>query len=124
MACHSTMARPVHRCRGWRFGDSHLFMSNRSTTVDVLLPYALEGCYSYAVPPHLEVVAGDFVQVPLGTRQTVGVVWREQSQPASDIKLKPITARFGIAPLPELSRRFIEWIAAYYLEPVGNILRL
>ncbi len=99
-------------------------MSNRPTTVDVLLPYALEGCYSYSVPLHLEVAVGDFVHVPLGTRQTVGVVWREQSQPASDIKLKPITARFGIAPLPELSRRFIEWIAAYYLEPVGNILRL
>ena len=48
-------------------------MSNPPTTVDVLLPYALEGCYSYSVPPHLEVAAGDFVHVPLGTRQTIGV---------------------------------------------------
>jgi len=36
-------------------------MSNRPTTVDVLLPYAFAGCYSYTVPLHLEVAAGDFV---------------------------------------------------------------
>jgi primosomal protein N' (replication factor Y) len=90
----------------------------------VLLPYALAGCYSYSVPPHIEVAAGDFVHVPLGTRHTVGVVWGDRSQPAADLKLRPIAARIELPPLPELTRRVIEWIAAYYLEPVGNILRL
>jgi primosomal protein N' (replication factor Y) len=99
-------------------------MSDRLNTVDVLLPYALAGCYSYSVPPHLEVAAGDFVHVPLGTRHTVGVVWGDRPQPAADLKLRPIAARIELPPLPELTRRVIEWIAAYYLEPVGNILRL
>ena len=99
-------------------------MSNRPTTVDVLLPYALAGCYSYTVPLHLEVAAGDFVHVPLGTRHAVGVVWGDRPQPAPDLKLRPIAARFALPALPELTRRFIEWIAAYYLEPEGNILRL
>jgi primosomal protein N' (replication factor Y) (superfamily II helicase) len=99
-------------------------MSDRPTTVDVLLPYALAGCYSYSVPPHLEVAAGDFVHVPLGTRHTVGVVWGDRPQPSANLKLRPVAARIELPPLPELTRRFIEWIAAYYLEPVGNILRL
>ena len=99
-------------------------MSDRPNTVDVLLPYALAGCYSYSVPPHVEVAAGDFVHVPLGTRHTVGVVWGDRPQPAADLKLRPIAARIELPPLPELTRRVIEWIAAYYLEPVGNILRL
>jgi primosomal protein N' (replication factor Y) len=99
-------------------------MSDRPNTVDVLLPYALAGCYSYSVPPHIEVAAGDFVHVPLGTRHTVGVVWGDRPQPAADLKLRPIAARIELPPLPELTRRVIEWIAAYYLEPVGNILRL
>jgi len=99
-------------------------MSDRPNTVDVLLPYALAGCYSYSVPPHIEVAAGDFVHVPLGTRHTVGVVWADRPQPAADLKLRPIAARIELPPLPELTRRVIEWIAAYYLEPVGNILRL
>jgi primosomal protein N' (replication factor Y) len=99
-------------------------MSHRPITVDVLLPYALAGCYSYSVPSHLEVAAGDFVHVPLGTRHAVGVVWGDRPQPAPDLKLRPIAARFELPALPELTRRFIEWIAAYYLEPVGNILRL
>ena len=79
----------------------------------MLLPYALEGCYSYSVPPHLEVAAGDFVHVPLGTRQTIGVVWREQSKPVSDLKLKPITARCDgaaartVAALHRMDRRLL-----------------
>ena len=42
---------------------------------DVLMPLALDTAYSYAVPAHLDLDEGDVVCVPLGTRETVGVVW-------------------------------------------------
>ena len=42
---------------------------------DVLIPLALDTAYSYAVPDGLALEEGDVVQVPLGTREAVGVVW-------------------------------------------------
>ena len=44
-------------------------------TVDVLIPLGLDQAYSYAVPAGLVLKPGDVVQVPLGPRETVGVVW-------------------------------------------------
>ena len=44
-------------------------------SVSVLIPLALPGPYEYAVPEGLGLVRGDFVRVPLGPRQVMGVVW-------------------------------------------------
>jgi primosomal protein N' (replication factor Y) len=46
-----------------------------SRIADVLIPLALDTAYSYAVPDGLVLKEGDVVQVPLGTREIVGVVW-------------------------------------------------
>ena len=43
--------------------------------VDVLVPVALDQAYSYRVPPGLALAPGDVVRVPLGPRETVGIVW-------------------------------------------------
>ena len=40
----------------------------------ILLPLPLAGSYDYLVEG-LALVAGDFVVVPLGQRETIGVVW-------------------------------------------------
>ena len=40
--------------------------------VEVLLPYALTGPYSYKVPDGMALAAGDYVRVPLGPRQVIG----------------------------------------------------
>ena len=42
---------------------------------DVLVPVAVDTSYSYRVPDGMALAPGDFVTVPLGTRQTTGVVW-------------------------------------------------
>ena len=49
--------------------------------VDVLVPVALDRAYSYRVPPALEIAPGDIVAVPLGPRETTGVVWAENETP-------------------------------------------
>jgi primosomal protein N' len=46
------------------------------STVQVLLPLALEGAYTYTVPEGMELGQGDYVRVPLGPRQMTGVVWQ------------------------------------------------
>ena len=43
--------------------------------VSVLLPLPLAGAYDYRAPTALGLSPGDFVVVPLGNREAVGVVW-------------------------------------------------
>ncbi|MCC2104718.1 MAG: hypothetical protein KDJ20_12185, partial [Hyphomicrobiales bacterium] len=47
----------------------------RPTVVDVVAPVAVDTAYSYRVPAGLLLAPGDLVDVPLGTRETLGVVW-------------------------------------------------
>ena len=42
--------------------------------VDVLVPVALNRCYSYRAPDGLDLKPGDLVAVPLGPRETLGVM--------------------------------------------------
>ena len=44
-------------------------------TVPVLVPMPAPRPYSYAVPEGMAVEPGSVVQVPLGPRQVIGVVW-------------------------------------------------
>ena len=94
------------------------------TRVAVLLPLPLAGAYDYVVPEETVLTAGDFVQVPLGPRQMVGVVWgRGQGDVAAE-KLRAVAQRLDVAPLPPASRAFIDWVANYTLAAPGAVLRL
>ena len=66
----------------------------------VLLPLPLSGAYDYLVPEGMEVAAGDFVEVPLGSRSVLGVVWGEAKDDVPRNKLKQIEAKIEMAPLP------------------------
>ena len=90
----------------------------------VLLPLPLAGAYDYGVPEGLELKAGDFVRVPLGSREAIGVVWGEASGEVALGKLKAVAARLDVPPLPEAERRFIDWVAHYTLSPPGVVLRM
>jgi primosomal protein N' (replication factor Y) len=92
--------------------------------VGVLLPLPLAGVYDYRVPKRLAVAPGDFVRVPLGGRSAFGVVWGDGAGEVSEARLKEVSARLEAPPLPEVSRRFIEWVAAYTLSPLGAVLRM
>jgi primosomal protein N' (replication factor Y) len=83
-----------------------------SQVVEVLLPLALDHPYSYRVAHGIEVSAGDYVRVPLGPRQAIGVVWNEAVSPPEGHALR------------DLHRRFVDWLAAYYLAPPGLVLRM
>jgi primosomal protein N' (replication factor Y) (superfamily II helicase) len=90
----------------------------------VLLPLPLIGAYDYLVPEGMEVIAGDFVEVPLGSRSVLGVVWGEAKDDVPRNKLKQIEAKIEMAPLPEISRRFIDWVATYCLSAPGAVLKM
>ena len=91
---------------------------------EVLLPLALDQPYSYAVPEGMALAPGDYVRVPLGPREVDGVVWGLSGQAPKSGKLRAILARHEAPPMGALHRQFMDWVAAYYLEPKGAVLRL
>ncbi|WP_421724846.1 primosomal protein N' [Bauldia sp.] len=94
-------------------------------TVSVLVPVAVAGTYTYAVPDGMRVTPGDIVAVPLGTRDVVGVVWDDP--PDAEIghnRLRPIVERFDAPPIAADLRRFVDWIADYTLTTRGMVLRM
>ena len=92
-----------------------------TAVADVLIPVAVDQTYSYTVKD-LALSPGDFVEVPLGPRRTVGVVWAVGYGGGSN--LKPVAARVPLAPLPDKLRAFVDWVAAWTLAPRGMVLRM
>jgi primosomal protein N' (replication factor Y) len=89
---------------------------------DVLVPVALDTAYSYRVPPGQPLAPGDVVVVPLGPRETVGVVWATRGGDGGN--LKSVVGKVDTTPLGPALRRLVEWIAWYTVAPRGLALRL
>ena len=99
-------------------------MTTDSAIADVLLPLALPQAYSYKVPEGMVLAAGDYVEVPLGPRALIGVVWEVRPSVPTNMKMRNVLRRFDFPPMTETHRKFIDWLGAYYLEPTGNVLRM
>jgi primosomal protein N' (replication factor Y) (superfamily II helicase) len=98
--------------------------SNRAPerVADVLVPVAIDQAYSYRVPADLDIGPGDLVEVPLGTRETIGAVW--EIRQGGNSNLKAIAARYDLAPLNSSLHAFIDWVARWTLSPRGMVLRM
>ncbi len=94
--------------------------------LSVLLPLPLEGPYDYAPTPEPTLVPGDLVRVPLGSRELIGVVWDagESHRGVAAARLRPAGERVDLPGLPEVERRFIDWVAGYTLASPGAVLRM
>ncbi|MDF3025124.1 MAG: Helicase PriA essential for oriC/DnaA-independent replication [Alphaproteobacteria bacterium] len=92
----------------------------------VLVPYPLSRAYDYLVPQNMPVAAGDYVRVPLGKRDTIGVVWTTDAADAKvdPAKLKSVLQKFTFDPMPQVHRQFIEWVARYTMSDVGSVLKM
>ena len=91
-------------------------------TVEVLIPLGLDQAYSYAVPAGLKLAPGDVVQVPLGPRETVGVVWEAGSGRGGN--LKKVVGKLDMPPLDPALRKLVDWVAWYTLAAKGSVLAL
>ncbi|WP_431856698.1 primosomal protein N' [Azospirillum sp.] len=92
--------------------------------VSVLLPLPLREAYDYRVPPGLDLQPGDYVEVPLGPRRVIGVVWGPGGGTVESGRLKAVVRRFDVPPMPEVERRFIDWVAAYTMTMPGMVLKM
>jgi primosomal protein N' (replication factor Y) len=65
---------------------------------------------------------GTLVRVPLGKRETLGIVWDDTPEAVDTDKLKPIIAVLdGIAPLDAHWRQLVNFSAQYYQRSAGEI---
>ena len=92
--------------------------------VRVLLPLPLPEAYDYRAGDALTLEPGDFVTVPLGRREVIGVVWGPGEGAVEAARLRDVIERLDAPPMPAVLRRFVEWVAAYTLSPAGAVLRM
>ena len=104
---------------------SHVWTEAQAVTesVSVLLPLAVPGTYSY-LAAGARAQPGDWVVAPLGPRQYIGVVWENGSSTPEGAKLRELAEVLDHEPLSDVHRRFIDWVADYYLAPKGSVLRM
>jgi primosomal protein N' (replication factor Y) len=96
---------------------------------NVALPVPLRTLFTYAVPDNVQTPPpGSRVLVPFRRKSMVGVVVDLPEFPPgdllSDVKIRPITKL--LEQIPALTPQLLElaqWIANYYLAPIGEVLR-
>lgn len=67
---------------------------------------------------------GSFVQVPLGPRQVLGVVWGPGEGTYDLNKIRPVTKVLDVAPMRDEMREFLIRMGDYTLTPMNAMLRL
>src|SRR5690606_35340650 len=92
--------------------------------VAVLLPLPVDSAYDYRVPEGAAFTAGDIVEVPLGRRFDVGVIWGPGRHAVRPEKLREVVHKLDVPAVPHVLRRFIDWAADYTLQPPGALLRI
>ena len=95
----------------------------------MLLPLALPAPYDYLVPAGMGAAPGQFVVVPLGPVEYLGVVWpRAEGEAPPEIERKKlreiVEVLDSVPPLPPVSLEFADWVSRYTLSSPGMVLRM
>ena len=96
---------------------------DQGAPVAVLTAQPLGGTLDYLAPEG-GCAAGDFVEVPLGPRRVLGVVWGPGEGGFDPGKARAIARVLDLAPMRPEMRDFLARAAAYTLTPLPAMLRL
>ncbi len=91
--------------------------------VAVLTTQPLDRTLDYRAPEG-GCATGDFVEVPLGPRRVLGVVWGPGEGGVAPAKIRPVIGRLDVAPMRPEMRLFLARAADYTLTPLPAMLRL
>ncbi len=90
---------------------------------DVALAVPLDMAFTYAIPPGIELVVGGRVLVPFRQQRMSGIVV-ELHDRAPQVKTKKVIEALDLSPvLDEQLLKLGQWIADYYLAPLGEVFR-
>ena len=103
-----------------------LYLRNQMEYADVILPVPLDGAFTYSVPASFvtQIAVGKRVVVPFGKTKTLtGVVLRLHDR-KPDVTCKDILRVLDEQPMVTQRQLTLwQWIADYYLSPLGDILK-
>ncbi len=106
------------------FQEKELPQAQAQQCMAVLVPYPVDKAYDYIVPDGEALVPGDYVCVPLGGREVIGVVWGSAAGDVSPAKLKTALYKYTMEPMPAVMREFIDWVADYTMTPRGFVMKM
>jgi primosomal protein N' (replication factor Y) len=90
---------------------------------DVALPVPLDMAFTYRVPEGMEPVVGGRVLVPFRQQRLSGIVTELHDRKPS-VQTKNIISVLDLAPVLDVQLlRLGQWIADYYLAPIGDVFR-
>ena len=100
----------------------------KATYVDVLLPLALPGAFTYALPTHLagQLHLGMRVTVPLGARKLyTGIACRLHNDAPTEAKnVKAILDIVDTQPILTATQLWLwQWLADYYMCTIGEVMK-
>lgn len=91
---------------------------------EVALPVPLDQAFTYAIPQGQAPVRGGRVIAPFRGQKLIGIVTQLTSAAPADFEVRPIETTLDQEPLlSEHLMQLGEWIAQYYLAPLGEVLR-
>lgn len=91
---------------------------------EVALPVPLDRTFTYAVGEGQQPAVGGRVLVPFSGQRLMGVVVRLHDEAPADFEAKTLQLVMDAEPLlPAELMELAQWIAGYYLAPLGEVLR-
>ena len=91
--------------------------------IPILLPNIFNHPFTYKT--NLKLKIGDFVEVPFGKKNIIGVVWDEfEKKSQKTFKIKSVIRKVNIPSLKIETIKFLDWFSQYNLIPKGMALKL
>ena len=104
-----------------------LFHAMNRQFADIVIPVALSGFFTYAIPEEMRgaVRRGSLVTVPFGqSKSATGMVVRVHDTPPEDFSARDIVALLpGEPALNERLTDFLMWISDYYMAYPGEVMK-
>ncbi len=90
--------------------------------VQVLLPKVFNYPFTYySNIPQIKI--GDLVEVPFGSKNEIGVVWKNTYSEPKNINIKSIDKKINYS-IDKKLVNFIEWFSTYNIVPIGLVLKM
>jgi primosomal protein N' (replication factor Y) len=108
------------------FAPAKLLSAMKEPLCNVAVAVPLRTTFTYKIPAHLaeDMQPGSRVLVPFGRKSTVGVVTQLAAEAPPAGKLREIQKALDL--VPALTPKLLElgqWIASYYVAPIGEVYR-
>ena len=89
----------------------------------VLLPKIFNFPFTYNSNQY-SLKTGDFVEVPFGKKNEIGIIWPGKNPNLKNIKIKKINKKIHNLSLHHEFIDFISWFASYNMMPLGLVLKM